>query len=1012
MFRIVRGALWARRAQAATILVLGALAVAVAAAAPWYVRVAARSVAVADVAEAAPAQLVVHASGSVEGPSTTPVTDGAQLVHTIRGAAGAVARVEGAASIVSIRETGSMSTSAGRVPLVLGYRDGVCDHLLVQGACPRAADEVLLSRRTADQIQAVAGDTITFVSTSVPDHPVRVVGTYDVPDPLEPYWALTVLGAASGLTQSRQDSGDPAFTDAGTFAALPLRQIVVDDNLLIPRDAFLGDDGGGGLAASLDRQMADARTWRIETGALSLTERIARERRMVDLGVGVAAIQLLLLCWFGLFFAVRHAAEQRRPDIGLLKLRGTGAGRLWTLSAGQTAVPLVLGAVAGAALANAVVLALFAHDVGGGPQVRAAAVASGFAAAAALAGALVAAVAADARGRRAGITDLLRHVPARRRGWRGDVVDLIVVVVAAAGLYQAHVAADSGGLALLAPALVALVVALVAARALTPLAGRAGEAALRTGRIPLAIGATQLARRPGTHRVFALLVVSVALVTTAVGGWTASVDARAERAVHDVGADRVLTVRARSRGQLLQAVRAADPGGRYAMAVVRGAIGPIEDVLAVDASRLAPVASWQESYGQPGPAALAALIRPPQRTPVAVPDGPLTVEASATDGANPVHLVVRLATVAGDPVDVRFGPLTAEPAEWTRPVAGCGAAGCRLIGFELVAVNPGGRTAQAEQGTSVAVRALTAGGRPVVPVSMLRDVSHWRASVDEKVRGPILSTMDGGLTITAGPPGGEATRSTRAYVVDAPVPLPVVRTGSDIGDDTGEPRLEVGGASVPVRTVAVTGALPYATNVGYLVDLEYADRVSNGAAAGDVPQVWLAADAPTDIVERLAAQGLAVTADDSVAAAGRRLDKQGPPSALRFQLLAALVGLLLTAGAFTVVAAVERPERAQELAALRVQGLPTRAVRAVAYGGYGGLAVACMLLGVAAGALALGVTRRPLPLFVDGWHVLPTAVGPQPAPLLIAVAVAVVVVGVVSWAAAAQLVRAVDGARS
>jgi hypothetical protein len=144
-----------------------------------------------------------------------------------------------------------------------------------------------------------------------------------------------------------------------------------------------------------------------------------------------------------------------------------------------------------------------------------------------------------------------------------------------------------------------------------------------------------------------------------------------------------------------------------------------------------------------------------------------------------------------------------------------------------------------------------------------------------------------------------------------------------------------------------------------------------------------------------------------VAAAAGRLDRQGPPSALRFQLVAALAGLLLTAGAFSVVAAVERPERAHELAALRMQGLSPPVVRTVAYGGYGGLALAAVLLGVAGGALALAVTRRPLPLFVDGWRVLPADAGPQPVPILLALLAGALVVGAVALAAASRLVRAV-----
>ena len=77
-----------------------------------------------------------------------------------------------------------------------------------------------------------------------------------------------------------------------------------------------------------------------------------------------------------------------------------------------------------------------------------------------------------------------------------------------------------------------------------------------------------------------------------------------------------------------------------------------------------------------------------------------------------------------------------------------------------------------------------------------------------------------------------------------------------------------------------------------------------------------------------------------------------------------------------------------------------------AWGGYGGLALAAIALGLAASALAQAVTPRPIPLFVDGWDVLPVAVGPQFLPLGLAALGALLVVGAAGAAAATLLVRA------
>jgi hypothetical protein len=51
-------------------------------------------------------------------------------------------------------------------------------------------------------------------------------------------------------------------------------------------------------------------------------------------------VQLVLLCWVGLFLAVRHTSDDRQGDIGLLKLRGAPPWRIWALAAQQSALPM------------------------------------------------------------------------------------------------------------------------------------------------------------------------------------------------------------------------------------------------------------------------------------------------------------------------------------------------------------------------------------------------------------------------------------------------------------------------------------------------------------------------------------------------------------------------------------------------------------------------------------------------------------------------------------------------
>src|SRR5262249_3114827 len=195
------------------------------------------------------------------------------------------------------------------------------------------------------------------------------------------------------------------------------------------------------------------------------------------LGIVVAATQLVLLCWFALFLAVRHTADERRPDIGLLKLRGAAGWRMWSLAAQQSALPMLTGAVLGWGLGY-----LAAAVLAGGVAAPAATVDSGpavalrwsvLAALVACGGALAAALLAEWSTLRAPVAGLLRRVPARSRPVVAGLVDLAVVAVAVAGVYQGGAEREASVFALLAPGLVGLAFALLVARLLPLVAARA-----------------------------------------------------------------------------------------------------------------------------------------------------------------------------------------------------------------------------------------------------------------------------------------------------------------------------------------------------------------------------------------------------------------------------------------------------------------------------------------------------------------------------------------------------------
>jgi hypothetical protein len=336
-------------------------------------------------------------------------------------------------------------------------------------------------------------------------------------------------------------------------------------------------------------------------------------------------------------------------------------------------------------------------------------------------------------------------------------------------------------------------------------------------------------------------------------------------------------------------------------------------------------------------------------------------------------------------------------------LSGCGGE-CRLAALELASLAEGG---DPPADLTVRIRGLTSGG---APAAAALDASRWRGPARVDAQGPTVAAAGGVLELTTPPvatrPGVE--RSGLVYLVDSPVPLPVAHTRfASASGESGDPRLSLfGGDEVPVRFSGVVTALPRVPARGFLVDLEYADRLAVDPGLGDEAQVWLAPDAPDAIVDRLREQGLAVLADDSIDSALGRYGEQGPPLALRFQLLAGALGVFLAALALAVAAAVERPDRAAELSALRAQGLSRRAVRLIGYGGYAVLVVAGVVIGIGAAALGGTLVEAAVPVFVDDWAVLPVPSGPQAPALLLAALGGLVVLGVTGAVAAGQLVRA------
>jgi hypothetical protein len=193
--------------------------------------------------------------------------------------------------------------------------------------------------------------------------------------------------------------------------------------------------------------------------------------------------------------------------------------------------------------------------------------------------------------------------------------------------------------------------------------------------------------------------------------------------------------------------------------------------------------------------------------------------------------------------------------------------------------------------------------------------------------------------------------------------------------------------------------LPVLGRAGVLTDLDTARRLG---FEGGTFQVWLAKDAPPSVAGAL---GLQVLADHTVAGRTEELAAEESVVTAPFGLFTIGVAVLLAAAMVAVGAAVDQGPQAEQLRALRLQGLSRRAALSIAYAG----GAALVLAGLAAGVLA-ALVARPLaavvsPPFPDGWDVLPPPGALGGTALLLAFLFALAVLGATAWLSALPLIR-------
>lgn len=1001
MIGLVLAMVWSRRAQAVTVALLALLAVASAVAAPAYQRAADRAIAAGQVDTSTPAERSLNLE--VKQPDLRPA-DGepAQAAPISFGSTGdALVGIPGFqyAYASQYPVIGIEPTPKRRTLMV--FRQNVCAHLtMVSGRCLIGESEVVLGEDTARRLHLSVGSAVTmtfavfnpqplileYEPSGVPERLV-VTGLYRVPQPGDVYWGDH--GYFDPAPDRRPD--EPAFVTAATVDTMDHGPAVLDLD---------GYAGPGALAVdrlpAVRTALAQVQTTAGNLGDTAvLTTRIPALLSRIDAGrtasgliVPVLAVPLVLLACLSIFLAVGYGTDARRPELAVVALRGARWWQRWWLAVGENLLAIIAGAIlgclAGQALVNLVAAVRF---LGVGTDAGLSSLR--YAPFAALA-AVLAALLAEHRQLFTPVAELLRRAPRPSRGARAVALEVVVTLLAVVAAIQLAVSGGTlNGVGTFTAALIVLALALLAARALLPVVTRYAGRALRRRRLGLALACFQLSRRAGAGRLFTLLVAAVAVVGYAAAAIDVAARDREVQTGLGIGADQVLTVDRVTRGELLAGVRAVDPAGAYAMAVVRLPTGKAEaPALALDTTRLAAVASWPA--GGPDARTVARRLRPAAPAPLVFPGRHVSFDVTASDFGHgkAVSAAATLSSTTGrGDASVEFGVMQPGRHTYEQDVPIC-AGGCRLNALTFSA----GDTVSDLSGI---LDLNSLGG--AIPDGRIGDPARWRVGA-----GGSATTGPDGLRVRlaapAGLPGGLVVQP-----VDTPYPMPAAVAG------TAPARTVSGldGRDIAIDPVARLTAVPSLGARATIIDLEYADRVSSDGGASDGEAVWLSAAAPRDVAARLAAHGLQVTGGQQAAVLRRQLDRQGPAVALLFYALVAVLTVALAAGALTLAAGVDRTRRVEDLTALRGQGLDRGAVRQATLWTYPVLVAVATVAGVAIALLGWLLTGWALPLAGVDPPDLPLPGWPRVWPVALAGAVVLAILAAVAWSAGRRTLRGI-----
>jgi putative ABC transport system permease protein len=871
-----------------------------------------------------------------------------------------------------------LSPAAGTDVLArLAYRDSACQHLtMVAGECARQAGGVVVSERSAKTYSIIAGQKVNVRGRAATEpsstRSVTVTGIYRPTDASEAYWGRGGYFAAGAPdSESSLPRVDAVFVGDEQDLTLPraLPSVYLDyrlrtDSVRLDDVARLRSDLAGFETEVNGRQI------HLSTALRGVLDDIGAEASALGRTVPIVAVPLVLVCWFVLFLLVAALTEERSPEVGLAKLRGFSPGQAARFGRAEAMVLVVLAAPLGALAGLALVEVAARTLLGAGVHVEArwpVLAAAGLSIVASVLAVRLASRRALARP----VLALLRRVPERAR-WRAGIADGAVVALAGASLVAA-VSDQTAPLALLAPALLAVVASILTARALGMWSRLRVRRYARKGRVTGLLAHAQLSRRTLGRRVMLVVTVSVALLSFAATAWDVATQARQNVAADTVGADRVLLVGAANPASLVAAVKAAEGGAAAgsgsgtgtAMPVVRASErygnGTVE-LLAVDTERLADVAVWR-GHESAALADLAKQLRPTVTAPVNVGSF-VTVDANAAGLVGKPRLAALVAVAGQATQTVNLGALANGTRRYRAELSAC-AAGCRLVGLAVT------RSAGTSDPIGVQLSIDAIGSSSGAVAAGFDNTARWRVN---KKRAPSATVkLQPGPALKVDASSTDPGDVVLEYV-DSPDALPVALSGPTPNDNVAANEFTFPGlGEVPQSFTVVRRdhALPRAGNNAVLFDLDYAVRAAQRASGlSDNSrlryEVWATNKAPADLSSRLAAAGLQILGEQSITAERDRLARGAPALGLSLYLMAGAAAVALAVGAVLLTAYIGAQTRRYELAALRVAGLRPWVLRRGLLREYLHLIGVPFVVGLLAGIAGAALMLPGIPLVTVG----------------------------------------------